>query len=190
MTRGSGLTGNSREQNDFELLQLEPSFDITKEQLEERQRDLSKVLHPDRFVSAPPGQRRAALGQAIAVNDAVRRLKDPVYRGNLLLSCKFGAPDDAPMAAPELLMEVMELREQLAAARSQGSGAEVDRLSQKVYMRRGQLLTELSDRFERLAQLDSQQRGALIEALRTKLGELRYLERFVEEVDRVLDDVS
>lgn len=179
------------EANDFELLQLEPKFELTRAQLEERQRELGRILHPDRFAGAPPAQRRAALSKSIAVNEAVRRLKDPVYRGKLLLRCKFGAGSEEEVAAaPGLLMEVMELREQLAQARTQGALEQVEKLAATVRDRRDKLLSQIARAFDLPPGGSDEESAAVVTTLRAQLGELKYLERFVDEVGRIQDDLS
>jgi molecular chaperone HscB len=72
--------------NPFEALGVEPSFALDLAILEQRHRELSRALHPDRHAASGAGERRMALGRAIEVNEAYRILKDPVRRAEALLA--------------------------------------------------------------------------------------------------------
>ena len=69
----------------FELLGLKPSFALSDAELNQRQKELSLELHPDRYTGRPAAERRAALNLAIEVNAAHRLLKNPVKRGEALV---------------------------------------------------------------------------------------------------------
>jgi len=45
----------------FETLGLAPKFDVDLKAAESRHRELSRALHPDRYVKAPAAERRMAL---------------------------------------------------------------------------------------------------------------------------------
>src|SRR5271166_4326604 len=113
----------------FETLGVEPGFSLDLAAVEQRHRDLSKALHPDRYTGAPAAERRMALSRAIDVNEALRVLKDPVRRAEALLrrSGVLVGEIHEPKPPSSLLMEMMELREELseaARARSQERVAE------------------------------------------------------------------
>lgn len=177
----------------FDLLGVEPRFDLEKADIEGRQRELSKVLHPDRFSNAPAGERRAALGKAMSVNEAARLLKDPVQRGHALLARleRDGAamaPHGDVRVSPNLLMEVMDWREELAGALTRQDKATVERIAQVARERRAVLLSQLREGFEQL----SNQSGAasLVQTVAQGLAALKYLERLSEEVRRIEDEFS
>ena len=54
----------------FETLGVEARFDLDLRAVEQRHRDLSKALHPDRYTGAPAAERRMSLSRAIDVNEA------------------------------------------------------------------------------------------------------------------------
>lgn len=168
----------------FALLEVEPRFDLDLALLEQRHRDLSRVLHPDRFVGRPAGERQQALGRAIEVNDAFRLLKDPVRRASALLERHGRHTDeaDAPKADPMLLMEVMERREALSEARRSGNRDAVLALSETVRKRERAVESEIAASFRS----DPPDLGRV----ETLLGELRYHRRFLEEAGVVLDDLE
>jgi molecular chaperone HscB len=168
----------------FELLEVEARFDLDLAFLERRHRDLSRVLHPDRYAGRPAGERQQALGRAIEVNEAFRTLRDPVRRAQALLARHGRHADEAdqPRADPALLMEVMERREALAEARRSGQREAVMRLAQTVKEREHAVETDITSSFGReppdLARVE------------TLVGELRYHRRFLEEAGGILDDLD
>src|SRR6188768_4067233 len=119
----------------FETLGVEPVFGLDLTILEQRHRDLSRALHPDRHAASGAAERRMALGRAIEVNEAYRVLKDPVRRAEALLSLRGVATGEGkePPASPALLMAVMERREALAEARQTKNEAALTRLIAEVH---------------------------------------------------------
>src|SRR5438552_18538223 len=118
----------------FETLGIEPAFSLDLEVLEQRHRDMSRALHPDRYAASGAAERRMALGRAIEVNEAFRILKDPIRRAEALLA-RHGVASGAgkePPASPALLMEVMERREALADMRQSKDKAALERVTAEV----------------------------------------------------------
>jgi molecular chaperone HscB len=163
-------------------LELEPRFDLDMALLEQRHRDLSRVLHPDRYAGRPAGERQQALGRAIEVNEAFRLLRDPVRRASALLARHERHTDeaDAARADPMLLMQVMERREALSEARRAKDRVAVERLSQAVKSKKDEVEREIAASFSKtppdLARIE------------TLVGELRYHQRFLDEAGVALDD--
>ena len=113
----------------FDIFGVEPRFDLAIDELAKRHRTLSGTLHPDRYVGRPAAERRMALDRAIDVNAAWRTLRDSVRRAEALLERYGVAVGEAAksQASPALLMEMMEVREALAEARS---AADLDKISE------------------------------------------------------------
>lgn len=164
----------------FDVLGLAPTFDLDSKVLEQRYRDLQRALHPDKFAQASASERRASLSRAVSVNDAYRALRDQLKRAEVLfvrlggeLSERGGQPAD-----PELLMEVMELREQLSDSKQSGDVAARERLAAEV-----RALNEQSVGVLRSA-LAAQQAGdeAARQVAARALSRLRYYRRFLDEV--------
>src|SRR5687768_1791659 len=116
----------------FETLGLPRRFEVDPEDVEKRYRELQRALHPDKFAQAPAAERRAALSRAVTVNEAYRTLRDDLQRAAALLRLAGRAPAGGDRADPELLMEVMELRESLADARRARDLDTVRRLARDV----------------------------------------------------------
>jgi len=168
----------------FTLLELEPRFDLDMTLLEKRHRDLSRVLHPDRYAGRPSSERQQALGRAIEVNEAFRALRDPVRRTAVLLARhgRHGGEAEQPRADPALLLEVMERREALSEARRSGNREAVRRLTDGVRERERAVLAGIAASFA-VAPPE-------LERVETLLGELRYHRRFLDEAGAALDDLG
>jgi molecular chaperone HscB len=161
----------------FATLGVPRRFTLSAAELEQRHRDLSRVLHPDRHVAAPPAERRAALERAVAVNDAYRTLRDPLGRAQSLLALHGVAIAEGDRAPPAVLMEVMELRESLDEAR--GQPARVAPLRATVAARIAAEERAIAEVFDRDATPDD----AALRRARDAAVKLRYFRRFEEEAD-------
>ena len=120
-----------RTEDYYSLFDLPREFAIDPRGLEQRFRDLSRQLHPDRFARAEPRERRIALERATRLNDAYRALKDWRRRAaDLLRLAGPDAPGDGrPFHDPEFLEEQLEWREALALARADGDAAALARIA-------------------------------------------------------------
>jgi molecular chaperone HscB len=118
----------------FETLGIARTFALNVKEVEQRFRDLSRATHPDRFADKSPAERRAAAERTVALNEAFRAVRDPMTRVLALLSAAGRPLEETARAEPALLMEIMELREAVDDARSQGRSAEalVDRVASRV----------------------------------------------------------
>ncbi len=171
----------------FETLGVEPRFDLDLRALEQRHRDLSKALHPDRYVGAPAAERRLSLGRAIDVNEAFRVLRDPVRRAEALLrrgGISVGETAE-PAAPPTLLMEMMEAREELADVARAKDLAGILRLGTVMTARQADTLALLAQAFDVAGAAPEKMSRAL-----PILGELRYVRRFLDEVSALEEELS
>ncbi len=167
----------------FATLGIARTFDVDLAAVEKTHRELSRVLHPDKYVAAPPGERRAALEKAVQVNESWRTVRDPIKRAEALFSLAGIAVGETnePKASMEFLMEVMERREELADARSAKDAAAVRRLAADIEARAAGVERALGTGFAN---------GGDVNALLPLLGELRYCRRFLEEVSVIEDEAS
>jgi molecular chaperone HscB len=171
----------------FDVLGLTPAFDLDAKLIEQRYRDLQRTLHPDKFVQASASERRESLSRAVSVNDAYRVLRDELRRAELLFA-RFGGDSSEhakQKADPELLMEVMELREELASTKHRRDEAARVKLTADVRAKNQAASEVLRRAFAALAAGD---RSAL-EPAAAALSRLRYYRRFLDEV-AVLDAES
>jgi molecular chaperone HscB len=163
----------------FATLGIDPAFNIDLAAVEQRHRDLSRALHPDKFSGAPAAERRLALNRAIEVNEAWRAVRDPIRRAEALMR-RAGVPVGElkePKPSPDLLMEMMESREALAEAVQTKDLAAVKRLGEEMQARMDAAMSALGRGFD-----EAGADGAKLSALLPRMGELRYIRRFLDEV--------
>ena len=165
----------------FETLGVSRRFTLNPQELEQRHRDLSRALHPDRHVSAAPAERRVAMERAIAVNDAFRTLRDPLARALALLKLRGVTIEEGERASPALLMEIMELREELESAR--GKSEKIARLRGDVSAHIEREHRALADALDRDGEVDK----TTLARAREAAVKLKYLRRFEEEADAMED---
>jgi molecular chaperone HscB len=169
--------------NPFALLGVESRFDLDLPALEKTHRELSRALHPDKFAQANASERRAALEKAAAVNEAWRTLRDPIKRAEALFRMHDIAvgEDKEPKSTPTFLMEVLEMREELAEARQKKDLAKVKKLGEAMKLRLDAAEKKLSEGFA--AKNDPL-------ALLPSLGEMRFYKRFLDEVDAIEEEAD
>lgn len=159
----------------FATLGLPAQFELDRELLQRRFRELQRALHPDRHASAPASHRRMNLSRAVEVNEAYAVLKDELRRADALLVV-LGDGGNAEQPDPEFLMEVMELREALGDAKGAADLSAVARLSERVTAMQDGARAALQKAFA-----DAKPGGDL-SAARALVARLRYFRRFLDEV--------
>jgi molecular chaperone HscB len=166
----------------FEVLGVPVLFALDESELERRHRDLSRALHPDRYAGRPAGERREALNRAITVNEAFRKLRDPMSRAEALLA-QLGrevTESNQPKPPMALLMQVMEQREALSEARRAGDRDRIQSIADGARGRAEEATEHLADAFS--------EHPIPVDRVLGLLGELRYLRRLEEEAVAALDD--
>lgn len=163
--------------DDFELFGLQRRFALDPLQLDARWRALQAEVHPDRFASDGAASQRVAMQWAVRVNEAYRRLKDPLARAAYLCELAgeaVGGSDNTAMPQP-FLMQQMQWREALADAKDP---AAVEALAREVAAQERALEGEV--------RIDLDERGDFAAAAR-RVRELMFLARFRSEVNRRLE---
>ena len=168
----------------FVTLGLAQSFDVDLASVEKTHRELSRALHPDRYVGASASERRAALERAVAVNEAWRVVRDPIRRAEALLALRGVEVGEGrePQASPEFLMEMLEQREALSEARQGRDLGAVKAMAAAIEARSRGVEGELARGFAG--------GDAALPGLRAKLGELRFYRRFLDEVSAIEDELA
>lgn len=163
--------------DDFTLFGLPRQFHLDRAALDQRWRDLQTQVHPDRFAAEGPAAQRVAMQWAVRVNEAYRRLRDPLARGGYLCElagAEVGAESNTAMPT-SFLMQQMEWREALDEA---GDVAAVEGLDHQVVAEEQRMLAEL----ERL--LDQAHDAA---AAAQQVRALMFVNRFRADIDRRLE---
>ncbi len=91
--------------NDFDVFSLPVRFEVDLGRLQARFYELSRELHPDRFVRQGPEAVKASLEKMSRVNQAYTTLKDPARRRDYLLSLQKIPPPAGKASLPLELAE-------------------------------------------------------------------------------------
>jgi molecular chaperone HscB len=164
----------------FGVLGVERRYDLDLASVEQRYRELTRKLHPDRFARADPRARRASLARSVQLNEAWRALKDPVRRAEYLLGL-LRAPDqeaEKETASPALLAEILELRQELGEARLEGDDAKVQQMASAMRARAEQSMSRVAA----LLSGASPPSAEAVTAAARELVAVRYYRRFLDEV--------
>jgi len=163
----------------FGLLGLPARFDLDPKVIEQAFFERSKELHPDRYATAPAAERVAALSKSRALNDAYQILKKPVARAEYLLAqAGVAIGENERIADAAFLMEILELREELAEARVAKQTPLIEKLCGDMKSRRKAVVGSLPALFD----------ANDLPAIKQQLITLRYLDRYLEECDAALDE--
>ena len=180
----------------FDVFELPSTYDVDIPGLEQRFRDMSLRLHPDRFAQAEARERRLSLEQTTTLNEAYKTLKDPTRRALYLLKLHgvdldredAGAQKDMPI---EFLEEVMELREELDEAIKARDLTRAQAMAVDVTARQREALTEAAGALRALRNTDSEAANdaELVKKASHALGRVRYFTRFLEQVEAFEEEV-
>jgi molecular chaperone HscB len=158
--------------SDFELFGLPERFAQDRASIDARWKDLQREAHPDKFAGQGAAAQRVALQWSVRINEAYKRLKDPLHRAAYLCEVR-GAPINAEnnTAMPaDFLMEQMAWREELDEAQSE---ADLDALDAELKRARDDALHRIE------ALLDREGDPA---AAAQQVRALMFIERFGQDV--------
>lgn len=172
----------------YALLGLKESYAVDKGALERNYLERSRAVHPDRFVNAPAHERVSALQQSMLINQAYKALKNPQSRAEYLLQ-RYGVDiGDNERLDPTFLMEVLELREELAEAKHAGDRPTLRRLETAMLDRRDDALARVTEQFAAIAGETPAGDDPRLAAVKQQVILLRYVRRYLEEFDDVFED--
>jgi len=174
--------GLSLAATDFALFGLPERFAIDATALDAKWKQLQGAAHPDRFATDTAAAQRVAMQWAVRINEAYRRLKDPLARAAylcLLHGADVAAESNTAMPAA-FLMQQMEWREALSEATTL---AAVDALSDEVVTARNVTLQSLQ------AQIDGAEAVDWPAVAATVRG-LMFVDKFIRDIDRRVDALS
>jgi molecular chaperone HscB len=166
--------------NHFELFGLVPAFALDFDHLDRAYRDIQSRVHPDRFAQAGDAERRASMEMTTQVNEAYRTLKSPVQRGKYLLALNgvdVGFESNTAMPR-DFLMEQMELRERLEAAKQ---GSDLDLLSSELSAEKRTIENQIKEKID--IKHDFAAAGDLVR-------KLMFLERLGEEIGAAYESLE
>ncbi len=147
-----------KSRNHFEVFEIPVDLELNPALLTGKYLELQRKYHPDRYINANAAEKATALHKSAEVNEAYSILKDKFRRFEYIIELYAGNELVAP---PELLMEIMELRENPPAQAVQEAEVQIAGLY-------------------RAAQEDFLKND--IEAMAQKYIKFKYLKKFVEDV--------
>ncbi|MCK7595868.1 Fe-S protein assembly co-chaperone HscB [Microbulbifer sp. CAU 1566] len=107
------------QQNYFEIFGLPMAYEVDRQALTKRYRELQQEFHPDRFAAKSEREQMLSMQYAAQINEANNTLKDPVARAAYLLQLAgVTINSEQTTADGEFLMQQMILRERLEDVRS------------------------------------------------------------------------
>ena len=174
--------GLSLQASDFALFGLPERFAIDLAQLDAKWTQLQGAAHPDRFATETAAAQRVAMQWAIRINEAYRRLKDPLARAAYLCTLHgvdLQAENNTAMPAA-FLMQQMEWRDALSEA---GTLDAVDALSDEVGASRSATLKSLQTRIDDVADVDWR-------AVADTVRGLMFVDKFMSDIDKRVDALS
>jgi molecular chaperone HscB len=160
---------------------------LDPDDLQRRFYDLSRLLHPDRFMRKSEIERQYSLDATSILNDAYRTLRDPVRRAQYVLKqqgFEIGEQrsKDVP---PELLEEVFELNMALEEMRGGDASArpQLESAQKSFTSMLEETDAELKTQF---ADYDAEPDRQKLSRIRGVLNRRKYIQNLVDEVQRVL----
>ncbi|WP_120993840.1 co-chaperone HscB [Stutzerimonas urumqiensis] len=128
----------------FALFDLQPSFELDRDQLATKYRELARETHPDRFAAESDQRQREAVERSADLNEAYQTLRNPTSRARYLLSLDgTELPLEATVQDTEFLFQQLQWREELEALQD---GADMDGIA-SFKARLTQAQNELHDAF-------------------------------------------
>lgn len=170
-------------QSHFALFNLPETYALDRARLDAAYRELQNTVHPDRFAAQPETEQRVAMQWATQANEAYQTLKHPVDRGVYLLKLHGIDALDATdtRMAPAFLMQQMEWREAIDAARDARSAGALDALTAELR----QAHKAIEARLGTLLDADKDYEGA-----REAVRQLRFMDKLIAEIGEVYEEIE
>ena len=184
MSTGFAKVAPSGPTDYFALFDMPRRYGVDLEELERRYLARSKVVHPDRFVGRPAGERVAAMSQSMDLNKAYKVLRKPVSRAEHLLELRGLTIDHNEVLEPAFLMDVLEAREELAEAKVAGDASRLEQLRHDMESREAAALAAIEGGFSTAesapADASNGAPGQALAEIKRQLILLRYIRRYLE----------
>lgn len=163
----------------FALLGVAYDFAVDTCRLRQNYLELTRLTHPD-FYADLPEKIGDILTLSAAVNNAYRILTDTVRRAEYVLQRQGGVSAGDNKSVPQaLLMEVMEIREQIDAAKAAGQDEVLTTLERDIKARRETALATITALGSKLTEANdpkAQGDAETLKELRLQLNAAKYLD--------------
>ena len=175
---------NEATEDPFDLLGIEPAFDVDIAHVRSVVRRRIAACHPDRVVD--PLQQEEALRESARLNAARAQLEDDEKRANLLLSRLGGPSAEDDQSLPEnFLPQMMQVRMEMEEALASGDAEAQARTRDWMRDERTRLWNAVAELFRRL-----QEGEDVGSQLRCELNVWRYIERMIEQFPAEVPDAG
>ncbi len=167
----------------FALFGLPARQKLDAQALEKSWRELAARVHPDRYATASPAEKRVVMQWAATINEAYQVLRQPLRRARYLCERAGQALEEESNTsmAPGFLMQQMEWREQLEQARDEADAAGLEALREEVAQYARQLEAQI-------AQLLDEQGDAAQAAPRVR--EWMFVDKLAQEIQAARSGVA
>lgn len=169
----------------YKFLGMKRRLSLDPEELQQHFYDLSRQIHPDRFLRRTPNEQRYSLEATAILNDAYRILKDPVTRAEYVLKEEgFDIGErKSKNVPPELLEEVFELNMALEELRGGDSSVrpQLEKALKKFHSMRAEIDGEMEGLF---VNYDRYTDREILVQIRDLLDRRRYVQNLVKEVEK------
>ncbi|KAF2350608.1 Co-chaperone Hsc20 [Trinorchestia longiramus] len=129
----------------FEVLGVEPQFNINVDHLSNQFKNLQRLYHPDKFSGASEREQELSAQHSSRINKAYQTLSQPLPRAEYLLLLSEQVLTEADTDLDKrFLITVMDLNEELAEAETETQLAE---LKQRVQLTYDQLIRDAGEAF-------------------------------------------
>ena len=166
----------------YDVLGLPARYHVSARELEEHYHAAAREHHPDRHVRDGEARRVSSALRTAELTEAYRTLRDPVKRAEYLIGLagiRITDEKSGHKVDPAFLMEILELREELADARAAHDEVTIERLANDLRARRKNAIADIDRAF---TAYDAGDRDVLA-AIADRLVALRYFARFLDEVE-------
>ncbi len=169
--------------NHFDLFELPMAFAIDADKLDSAYRGIQSEIHPDKFAHAGEAEKRLSMQWTTRVNEAYQTLRKPFERARYLLELNgVDAMDAKNTSMPAaFLMQQMEWREALMAARAGRDMAALQGLEKELHVQAKSLQ-------DQLAGLLDEQRN-YVEAGNV-LRKVRFMDKLLAEIDASYEEIE
>ena len=165
----------------FATFDLPRRFDIDVESLSHRFIALCAEHHPDRFTD--PIDQVEASERTARINESHRVLTDPEQRANILLQLLGGAAKgDDKSLPPDLLVDMMDVRQQQEEAQANDDTQTLRKLADWASSQHGAYLSKIALLFDAHDGADAPGRDEILADIRVNLNALRYMQRMIEQL--------
>lgn len=177
------------------MLGLPESFEIDKQDLDDRWKARAAQVHPDRFAAASAAEKRVAMQWSAQVNEAYRVLRDPVSRARYICELNGHPVGDRPggQLPAEFLEQQMAWRESLEDIRETLAHAESTHTSMSGSSRR--TLQALNDEVDQARESCIDQVSRMLSAqcwpqAAASLQQWMFVDKFQQEISRIRRQVD